>query len=239
MGADTDGASVLETKTGYPFIQVIFNVTKSYPATNFLTSIVLLMATFSCVTIMASASRQMFAFGRDKGLPGSAWLSRVHPTLGVPVNAVVMSTVISILLSLINVGSTVAFNSLVSLGSGTLMVSYIVCIGCFMWRRCAGEAIPPAKFSLGAWALPVNIAAMCYLSLVFIIAFFPAVPLPLLDAESMNWSSLIFTIVVIWAMAYYFIWSRHVYEGPVKFVKKPDDDDGPNLSRATDQSRTL
>ncbi|KAM3434969.1 hypothetical protein MY4824_005122 [Beauveria thailandica] len=232
---------VLETKTGYPFIQVIFNVTKSYPATNFLTSIVLLMATFSCVTIMASASRQMFAFGRDKGLPGSAWLSRVHPTLGVPVNAVVMSTVISILLSLINVGSTVAFNSLVSLGSGTLMVSYIVCIGCFMWRRCAGEAIPPAKFSLGAWALPVNIAAMCYLSLVFIVAFFPAVPLPLLDAESMNWSSLIFTIVVIWAMAYYFIWSRHVYEGPVKFVKKPDDDDddGPNLSRATDQSRTL
>ncbi|KAM3506589.1 hypothetical protein MY11210_007487 [Beauveria gryllotalpidicola] len=234
---------VLKTKTGHPFIQVIFNVTKSYHATNFLTTIVLLMATFSCVTVMASASRQMFAFGRDKGLPGSAWLSHVHPTLGVPVNAVVLSTVISILLSLINVGSAIAFNNLVSLGSGTLMVSYIVCIGCFMWRRWAGEAIPPAKFSLGAWALPVNIVAMCYLSLVFIVAFFPPVPLPVLDAKSMNWSSLMFTIAVVWAMIYYFVWSRHVYEGPVKFVKKPgdddDDDDGRDLSRATDQSRTL
>ncbi|KAJ6781801.1 hypothetical protein PWT90_11098 [Aphanocladium album] len=228
---------VLKTKTGYPFIQVIFNVTKSYPATNFLTSIVLLMATFSCVTIMASASRQMFAFGRDKGLPGSNWLSQVHPTLGVPVNSVVVSTIISILLSLINIGSTVAFNSLVSLGSGTLMVSYIVCIGCFIWRRHRGEAIPPAKFSLGAWALPVNIIAICYLSLVFIIAFFPAVPVPILDAKSMNWSSVIFTLVVLWAMAYYFIWSRHVYEGPVMFVKKTGD--AADVSRASEQSKTL
>ncbi|KAJ3495681.1 hypothetical protein NLG97_g3225 [Lecanicillium saksenae] len=228
---------VLKTKTGYPFIQVIFNVTKSYPATNFLTSIVLLMATFSCVTILASASRQMFAFGRDKGLPGSSWLSQVHPTLGVPVNAVVVSTVISVLLSLINIGSTVAFNSLVSLGSGTLMVSYIVCIGCFIWRRHRGEAIPPAKFSLGVWALPVNLIAICYLSLVFIIAFFPAQPLPMLKAESMNWSSLIFTVVVLWAMAYYFIWSRHVYEGPVTFVRRAGD--AADMSRGSQQSKTL
>ncbi len=229
---------MLKTKTGYPFIQVIFNVTESYPATNFLTSIVLLMATFSCVTIMASASRQMYAFGRDKGLPCSAWLSQVHPTLGVPVNSVVLSTVISILLSLINIGSTVAFNSLVSLGSGTLMVSYIVCIGCFMWRRsCGSEPIPPAKFSLGRWALPVNIIAICYLSIVFIIAFFPAVPLPALDAQSMNWSSLIFTVVVVFAMAYYFAWSRHVYQGPVKFVRKVGD--AADVSRGSAQTRTL
>ncbi|EGX88450.1 amino acid permease, putative [Cordyceps militaris CM01] len=229
---------VLQTKTGYPFIQVIFNVTQSYPATNFLTSIVLLMATFSCVTIMASASRQMFAFGRDKGLPCSSWLSQVHPRLGVPVNAVLLSTAISILLSLINIGSTVAFSSLVSLGSGTLMVSYIVCIGCFMWRRWAGEPMPPGPFSLGAWALPVNIIALCYLALVFIIAFFPAVPLPELNAAGMNWSSLIFAVVVVWAIAYYFIWSRQVYEGPVKFVKKADGG-GELTSRSGHLSRTL
>ncbi|OAQ98391.1 hypothetical protein LLEC1_05271 [Akanthomyces lecanii] len=234
-----DLEQVLKTKTGYPFIQVLFNVTESYQATNFLTSVVLLMNTFSCVTIMAGASRQMFAFGRDKGLPCSGWLSQVHPRLGVPVNAVVLSAVISTLLSLINIGSTVAFNSLVSLGSGTLMISYIVCIGCFAWRRCQGgpEALPPAKWSLGAWALPVNVIAICYLLLVFIIAFFPSVPLPALRAQSMNWSSVILTMVVVWAMAYYFIWSRHVYQGPVKFVQKLGD--APDLSRGSQQSRTL
>ncbi|OAA56905.1 Amino acid/polyamine transporter I [Cordyceps fumosorosea ARSEF 2679] len=234
---------VLQTRTGYPFIQVIFNVTQSYPATNFLTSIVLLMATFSCVTIMASASRQLFAFARDRGLPCSAWLARVHPKLGVPVNAVVLSAAISVLLSLINIGSTVAFSSLVSLGSGTLMISYIVCIGCFAWRRwCGGHvkgapAIPAAPFSLGAWGLPVNAVAVSFLLLVFVVAFFPASPLPNLNAASMNWSSVILTVVVVWAMAYYFIWSRHVYEGPVKFVKRAAEDE---LDwGASQQSRTL
>ena len=186
-----------------------------------MTSIVLLMATFSCVTIMASASRQLFAFGRDKGLPYSAWLSRVHPRLDVPVNAVIVSVSISVLLSLINIGSTVAFNSLVSLGSGTLMVSYIVCIGCFMWRRLTGGAMLPTKFSMGMFSLPVNIIAICYLSLVFIIAFFPAAPLP--DAANMNWSSLIFSVVLIWSMVYYFVWSRRVYVGPVEYVRKDVD----------------
>lgn len=212
--------AVLETKTGYPFIQVFFNVTKSYPATNFLTALVLLMATFSCVTILASSSRQMFAFGRDRGLPCSEWLAKVHPTLGVPVNAVLLSTVIAIALSTINIGSAIAFNNLVSLGSGTLMVSYIVCIGCFMWRRAYGEPLPAAKFSLGRWGLPVNIIALCYLSLVFIVAFFPPVPLPKLTFETMNWSAPIFLAGVAWSMAYYFIWSRHVYEGPVTFVNQ-------------------
>lgn len=157
--------------------------------------------------------------------------------MGVPVNAVVVSCICSVLLSMINIGSSVAFNSLVSLGSGTLMVSYIVCISCFMWRRHYGKAIPPGKFSLGAWALPVNVVALGYLSLVFVVAFFPAVPLPALTPESMNWSSAIFVAGVIWSMAYYFLWSRHVYEGPVKFVKK--EGQASDFSRGSEQSRTL
>lgn len=212
--------SVLKTKTQYPFIQVIFNVTQSYAATNFLTAIVILMATFSCVTIMASSSRQIFAFARDRGLPFSPWLSRVHPTQGVPTNAVLLTTTATMLLSLINIGSTIAFNNLVSLGAGTLMISYIVCIGCFMWRRQYGEPIPPAKFSLGRWGLPINIISMCFMILVFVVAFFPPIPLPKLDAQTMNWAPVVFVASVIWSLAYYFIWGRHVYEGPVAFVKK-------------------
>lgn len=68
---------VLQTPTGHPFIQVFYNVTRSLPATSAMVSIIILMAIFSCVTIMASASRQMFAFARDDGLPFSTWLSQV------------------------------------------------------------------------------------------------------------------------------------------------------------------
>lgn len=148
---------------------------------------------------------------------------QVHPSLNIPVNSVIVSVAVSVLLSLINVGSTVAFNSLVSLGSGTLMASYVVCIGCFVSRRLSQQPMLPAKFSLGAMGLPVNIIAICYMVLVFIVAFFPAIPLPQLDARSMNWSSLIFISVLLWSMAYYFVWSRHIYQGPVKVVRRIGD----------------
>ena len=142
-----------------------------------------------------------------------------------------VSVSISLLLSLINIGSTVAFNSLVSLGSGTLMISYIVCISCFVSRRFSAEPMLPTKFDLGKFGMPINIVAICYLALVFIVAFFPAVPIPLLTVQSMNWSSLIFVAVLIWSMVYYFVWSRHVYQGPVQTVRKEWDDGYPTQSQ--------
>ncbi|THC89299.1 hypothetical protein EYZ11_011257 [Aspergillus tanneri] len=50
---------VLNTDTGYPFIQVFYNVTKSYPATNAMTSIVVLAIISSVITEVATASRQL------------------------------------------------------------------------------------------------------------------------------------------------------------------------------------
>lgn len=125
------------------------------------------------------------AFARDNGTPYAAWLSHVRdasqtfdptiltilqvsPTLDVPVNAVISSLVISSLLSLINIGSTVAFNSLVSLTNGVLMVSYSVCIGCFVWRRLSRQPMLPSRFNLGALGLPVNLLAMAFLAVVFV-----------------------------------------------------------------------
>lgn len=215
-----DLSTVLETPTGYPFIQVFYNSTKSLPATNFMTFIVLFMATFSCVTIMASASRQIFAFARDQALPFSNWVSTIHPTLGVPVNSVIICIVTSSALSFINIASVVAYNNIVSLGSGALMISYIVCIACFLWRRYSSEPAQLNKFSLGRLGPFVNVLAIVFLAVVFIVAFFPPIPLPWLTWDTMNWSSLIFCTVLLWSMVYYFIWGRHIYEGPVKNVLK-------------------
>lgn len=73
---------------------------------------------------------------------------------------------------------------------------------------------------MGRFGLPVNIAALCYLAIVFVICFFPPVPLPALDAASMNWSSAIFVLASFCSMLYYFIQGRYSYLGPVKYVQK-------------------
>ena len=59
-------------------------------------------------SFFASTSRQTFAFARDNGLPGSKWIGTVHPKLLIPLNAILVTYGFTILLSLINLGSTVA-----------------------------------------------------------------------------------------------------------------------------------
>jgi choline transport protein len=72
-----DIEAVLATPTGQPFIQIIYNATQSVGATNTMVTIVIILLTACAVSELATASRQIWSFARDQGLPASTWLSRV------------------------------------------------------------------------------------------------------------------------------------------------------------------
>jgi amino acid transporter len=52
------------------------------------------------------------AFARDRGYPFPDTFSKVHPTLRIPVNAVLVTSSICLIINIIPVGSTVAFYAL-------------------------------------------------------------------------------------------------------------------------------
>lgn len=72
-----DLTEVVNTPTGYPFIQVFYNATKSYTATNIMVTIVIITLTACCASQLATASRQLWSFARDQGVPFSYWLAYV------------------------------------------------------------------------------------------------------------------------------------------------------------------
>ena len=72
-----DEEDVLKTETGYPFIQIFFNATKSHAATDVMVSIIIITIVFSAISVLATASRQLWSFARDKGLPFSGWFATV------------------------------------------------------------------------------------------------------------------------------------------------------------------
>lgn len=72
-----DVESILSTPTGYPFIQAFYNGTRSLALTNFMTAIIIICLTSCCISEVATASRQIWSFARDKGLPFSGFLSQV------------------------------------------------------------------------------------------------------------------------------------------------------------------
>jgi amino acid transporter len=142
----------------------------------------------------------------------------VRPGWDIPLNAVCVSFVITCLLSLVNLGSAVAFNAIVSLTVGAILSSYIISISCVTLRKIRGDPLPHARWSLGRAGLACNIIAVLFLLLVYVFAFFPlTTPVELV---TMNWSSLIYGAVVIFSICYYFVFGRHAYEGPVVLVNK-------------------
>ena len=118
--AGPDLGPILGTKTGYPFIELFYVTTGSLAATNAMTAIIIILSFFTAVTIMAGSSRQLFAFARDGALPFSRWIAAVRPGFDVPVNSIIVIFIIAALLSLINIGSYLAFSIITSLGTGTL-----------------------------------------------------------------------------------------------------------------------
>ena len=72
-----DAEAILATPTGFPFIQIFYNTTQSYSATNVMVTILIVTLTSSAISEVATASRQLWSFARDNGLPFSSMLSYV------------------------------------------------------------------------------------------------------------------------------------------------------------------
>ena len=155
--------SVLATPTGQPWLQVFYNSTQSYAGTNTMAAIIVIMLTSACISQVATASRQLWSFARDHGLPGSHWLQHVSPGWNIPLRAVIVSLVVCALLSLINIGSSVAMAAINSLGSVAVLFSYLITISCLLWRRLFGAPLPPRRWSLGKFGLPINIVALLFI----------------------------------------------------------------------------
>jgi choline transport protein len=215
-----DLVAIRDTPLGQPFIQVFFNGTRSYLATNFMVGIVIVCLTSCCISEVATASRQLWSFARDNGLPGSRWLSHVAPGWNIPMRAVLTSLVITSLLACINLGSATALNAINSLGGVSVLSSYIVTIGVLVHRRLFGPPLPPRRWSLGKFGLPINIAALCVIVPLWFFLLWP-LEQPV-TAVNMNWAIAMYGGVMLFAIAYYAIWGRHVYVGPVMLVKRED-----------------
>lgn len=67
----------LETPTGFPAIEIFRQATGSNGGGTGLMIVVILFFIFATISCQTAASRMLWAFARDRGLPGSALLSKV------------------------------------------------------------------------------------------------------------------------------------------------------------------
>lgn len=204
-----------------PIIQVYYQATGSKPATNFFVSMFAILGSVAFFNCFASTSRLVWAFARDNGLPFSATFACIHPRLKLPINALLVVAACVCLLSLINIGSSTAFNAIISLVALAIYISYFFPILFLLWRRLSTvhpTPIPWGPFRLGRTGPLINFVALCYISFMLIWMPFPAF-LPV-DAVNMNYAGPITGGVILCALVDWCVSGRKRFRVP---VTRPND----------------
>lgn len=120
-------------------------------------------------------------------------------------------------LSLINIGSSVAFNAVLSLSCTALMATYCISIGCVALKRLRKEPLPPARWALGKYGIAVNGIALLYACWSFFWSFWPNSHD--IAAVTFNWACVLFVGIMGIASVIYLVYARKVFEGPVVKVE--------------------
>ncbi|KAG5641340.1 hypothetical protein DXG03_005473, partial [Asterophora parasitica] len=83
----------------------------------------------------------------------------------IPLNAHLLSTAIQLLLGLIYLGSSVAFNAFVGVAVICLGASYAMPIAILLFDGKNRQQVAHARFSLGRWGWAINAVALIWVSL--------------------------------------------------------------------------
>ncbi|KAI2627764.1 amino acid/polyamine transporter I [Hypoxylon sp. NC1633] len=216
----------------YPFLQIFKSAVNSTVGACLMTGIVLVMAFASCISVYASASRMLWSFARDKGLPFDRYLVKLNKN-SLPVYAILATLIITVLISFIVLGSSVVLSALLSLLLAAIYSSYLLACSLLLWRRLTGaihpyvagadeEVIHSDQLVWGPWKLPEpfgvanNIFACAYTSFLLFWSFWPLDNNP--SPEQLNWSVVVYGAVIVFSIAWYVVRARHHFKGPIREV---------------------
>ena len=196
--------------------------------------LMIIFAFFSCGTsIQGAGSRLAFSYARDDALPGSSWISRVHPRFGTPVNALLGGAAITVLFVLLVFASPTtdkhilwftypggvnALVALVSFGVSGIYLSFLMTVVGAIIARSRGW-VPEGKYQIGRWGMLVSVVAAIYLGLMLINIVAPTGLTSPRAFFNIDWITLVVMIVIALVGAVLFLIvrpdrgvSRHLHD---------------------------
>jgi amino acid transporter len=181
----------------------------------------------SCVT---AASRMLFAFSRDRAVPGHNVWRRLDANRNPSFAAIAVATaaIVLTLPALITVsgheGTPVAFFAVTSITVIGLYLAFMIPI----WLRFKhGDRFPTGPWSLGRhyrWMCPVAVAEIIIISIYFIL---PTVPSGVPFNDDFEWGSVQYApiavvVVVGGAMLWWALSAKRWFTGPVRTIEGED-----------------
>ncbi|CZR69002.1 related to HNM1-Choline permease [Phialocephala subalpina] len=202
---------IIESAAG-PLLQIFYNATGSKAGAICLLIFPLVCLLFATISIMTTSSRMTYAFARDGGLPFSRIFAKVHPKLELPLNALYLTVVLVIIFGCIFLGSSSAFNAIISASVVALGVSYgiPIAINCIRGRKMLPESRPFRLGGLFGWT--ANLIGLAYVIVTTVLFLFPP-DLPV-TGSNMNYCVVVFFIILVISIVQWFIDGKKNFSGP-------------------------
>ena len=195
-----------------PLLQIYFDATNNKAGAVCLLVFNLGCQLFATISIMTTSSRMTYAFARDGGLPFSRVFAKISPRFDVPLNSLYLTTVLVIIFGCIFLGSSAAFNAIVSASVVALTITYAMppLINCIRGRNMLPES---RTFRLpGPFGWFCNLLGIVYAIVTTVLFVFPpALPV---TGNNMNYCIVAFAIVVIISLIQWFVDGKKNFTGP-------------------------
>lgn len=212
-----DLEELLGSRTGFPFIQLFLNVTKSTAGATILSLIPTLVAVAASSAGLTSTSRTAWAFARDEAFPFSKFFTKIDEKSHIPLRMCALVTILQGVLGILYVVNTTAFNAILSMAILGMYTSYALPVAFKIYNDCISPVnrLPAAWLNMGRYGRYVNISALLWSLVAIVFSVFPtARPV---TPQNMNYAIVVFFGWTFLGGIYFTICKRKTYTGPLDF----------------------
>lgn len=189
-----DPHSLLTPLGGQPLMQLMVNGFRSNGMAVFGMVMVIFCICVAGLSGLISWSRLYWSFSREGLLPLSRTMSKLSSRDSLPLNALFLNTILTLLIGLISIGSYTAMNALLGAANLCIITAILVsfALALFRGRKTFDES---RWLNLGGWTgdMIFWIAMLWSLFMAIMLCFPLYLPVTLMY---MNWSSLVFAGVI-------------------------------------------
>ncbi|SMR52937.1 unnamed protein product [Zymoseptoria tritici ST99CH_1E4] len=181
-----------------------------------------IIAQFSVATGCAiTATRVLFAFSRDGALPGSSWWAKIDCRTKTPVNATWLVVALAAVLGLLMFAGPITIGAVFTMGAIAQYTSFTAPI--ILKLLFGRKRFVRGPWHLGIFSIPINLVALAFWLILLPAFCFPAVALPDLTLQTMNWTCLIYFGPMGLVMTWYAVSARKWFVGPKANVRQGED----------------
>ena len=205
---------ILDTPIYQPVAQIYYN-SLGKAGGIFFTLSGFIIIEFVCFTALQATARTVFAFARDGLLPFSAYWTRINTITHTPLTSVWFCVFFCIAINLIGLGSYTAISGVFNVCAIALDLSYCIPIVC----KLIFNKFEPGPWHLGKASFFINAYGVLWTFFVSIIFVMPTA-LPV-TPDTMNYASVYFMGIVVFALFWYYFRGKKHYTGPVSQKNQP------------------